>query len=218
MPPERRSDGASSLRKLAFSVCLAVAFLGVGWLGMQLAGDADAEVGPNPAPATTTAVAVAPPVERPVRVEVSKPVKVVSRVAPPRTKPWAERASTHCARALQEGRAIVDNALARDPAAMEEEYLLGVLEAALRVDGRLLNQLEALPVQQADRRQVREALGLLERQFRAGEGLVAALKVRWDDGLIDRTDLAQKDSSQRIVQLFLGLGATGCAAYQQGPS
>ena len=129
-------------------------------------------------------------------------------------KSWGERASGNCARSAQQLRAIGNTA--PNPDATEEEFVLGVLEAAVRVEGRLLRQLEAVPVARADRRQVRDALRLLERQFQAGEGLIAALRVRWDEALIDRTDLAQKDSSTRLVQLFLGLGATGCAAYQQG--
>ena len=194
------------MRKFAFSACVALAFLSVGWLGMRLAGDAEAEVGPTPAPATTTAKAAAP-------IKVSTPRKVVP-AAPRRLKPWGERASGHCARSSQQLRVIANTA--PKPDATEEAFLLGVLEAAVGVEERLLRELETLPVAAAERRHVREALRLLKRQFHAGEGLIASLRTRWDDALIERTDLAHKDSSERLVQLFLGLGATGCAAYQQG--
>jgi len=213
------SRWTSTLGRVATCTFFAVAFLAIGWLGMQLAADPDAEAGRNAAPATTTTEAPAP-VKAPALVKAPAAVKVrvkaVKRAAPPRATSWAKPASVRCAQALEQLGAIAHSA--PEPGATTEEHVLGVVDRAVRNQGQLLLQLQALPASRADRQQVEEALSLLEGQVRAGENMVAALRVRWDDALLEETDFAQKATSERLEQLFVELGAPRCAEYQQGPS
>ncbi len=187
------------MRAVVFAACLVVAFLAVGWLGMQLAGDAEAEPGRNGLSPPTTAVEVAAP------------------TALRRSRTWAERASASCARGLEDTRALVNEApFTTEPGATEHEFLLELLDATVRVEGRVVRELDALPVRRAERREVRDVVRLLDEERRSGADLIAALRVRWDDALLDRKLRANERTGGRLRLLFLGLGATGCAAYLQG--
>jgi hypothetical protein len=175
---------------------------------MQLAGGVEAEPEQDGSPPPTTAASdvaagVSPGVSAGVAAGVAAPA------APRRTKTWAERASASCARGLEDSRALLDGAT-------KNESLLEVLGATVRVEGRVVRELDALPVPRAKRRQVREVVRLLDGQFRSGKDLLAALRVHWDDALIDRSLRANGRAAERMRLLFLDLGATGCAAYLQG--
>lgn len=192
-----RNRWASRLRLPALVACLVLAFLAVGWLGMKLAGDAEAETGRDSLAETPTTT-------------------LAPRATPPRSKTWAERASASCARGLEGTRALLDAAPSTvEPGATEHEFLLTLLDASLKVERRVVRELGALPVSRADQRRVREVIRLLDETHRMGVGLAASLRVRWDDALLERKLRENARAAARLRLLFLGLGATGCAAYVQ---
>ena len=181
--------------KLAFAACLVSAILAAGWLGTQLAGGADPGPGRAAARPETTP---------------KRSVKPAAR----NSKSWAERASAVCARGLEDTRTVLD---ARpEPGASEHAYLLQVLGAAVQVEKRVVRQLDALPLPRTGRRSVRKVIGELDATRRSGEKLLASLRVRWDESLLERTLRENGRAAGRLRLQFLGLGATGCAAYLQG--
>lgn len=182
------------MRKLLAAVTIAAAFVGAGWLGMRIAG----------------------PVEpAPVREAATKTVE--KRTAPkpsPVTKTWAEQASASCARALEDTRAVFrDSPFTMADSRSETEAVLRLLRTLSWIDGRTLGELKRVRPSPADRRRVNEALDLLAEAHRGNLATVASLQARWRPKLIEQSGRRNARLSEELRVLFLGLGATGCAAY-----
>ena len=181
------------MRKVLVAAIVAAALLGAGWLGTSFVAPYEAEATPKPA-ATTV-----------VKRKAPKPV---------RKKTWAEQASASCARALEDSRAVLrDSAFTTLDSRTESHAVLRLLRTLAYIDGRTLRQLKRLRPSPADRRRVTETLDLLAEARRGNLATIAGLEARWRPELLEQSGNRNMRLNAELRVLFLGLGATGCAAY-----
>lgn len=123
---------------------------------------------------------------------------------------WGDRASALCRTAIRN----VILAFAREVAAeTDDKRSVRLYLETTALDGKLLEDLRAVPAAPADQADVDKAVGALEAQhdedIRAGD----QLRRRFDAALyrqaVDRYD----KEAARVRPLFRALGAAGCARY-----
>jgi hypothetical protein len=182
-----------SMRKLLLAVTVVAALVGAGWLGMRFA--APVEAAPVPEAATKT-------VEK---RKAPKPAHV--------KRTWAERAGASCARALEDNRAVVrDSPYTTADARSEVEAALGLGQTLNFIEGRLLRELKAVRPSTADRRRVTETLELLTEEHRHHVALFAGIRTL-SPKQFDQAIRRDERMGAALRVLFLGLGATSCAAF-----
>jgi hypothetical protein len=181
------------MRKLLVAVAIGAALVGAGWLGTSLVEPYEVEAAAAPAVATNAK-------KRP-----SKPARV--------TRSWAERASSSCARALEDNRAVLRDApFTTADSRSGAEAVLRLMQTLSWIEARLLRELKRLPPSPADRRSVTAALGFLTDAHRDNLATVEALEKSWDPALLEEAARREAQESAQLRLLFLGTGATACVA------
>jgi hypothetical protein len=181
------------MRKLLVAGAIGVALVGAGWLGTSLVEPYEEEA----AAGRSTAMNA--------EKKPSKPA--------PAAKSWAERASTSCARALEDSRAVLRDApFTTADSNSGTEAVLRLMRTLTWIEARLLRELKRVPPSPADRRRVTAALALLTESHRHDRATVEALKESWDPALLEEAVRREAETSEQLRLLFLGTGATACVA------
>jgi hypothetical protein len=180
------------MRKLLVAATIGAALVGAGWLGTSLVEPYEDEAAAG-------------------RPEATRPVKKAPK--PQVAKSWAERASTSCARALEDSRAVLRDApFTTADSNSGTEAVLRLMRTLTWIEARLLRELKGAQPSPADRRRVSAALALLAESHRDDLATVAALTKSWDPAALEEAVRREARTSEQLRLLFLGTGATACAA------
>lgn len=182
------------MRKLLLAAVVGAAFIGVGWLGTSLVAPYE------PEPVAKAAAKTAAKRKAPKRAHV--------------TKTWAEWSSVSCAQGLEDNRAVIrDSPFTTADARSELDAVLTLGKTLNWIEARLLRQLKSVRPAAADRRRVSQALGLLAEMHRRHVALFAGPRSDLSDKEFDQEINRAERMAAELRVLFLGLGATSCAAF-----
>lgn len=181
------------MRKLLAAVIVAAALVGVGWLGTSL-------VAPYEPPPVAQAASNSAEKRKAPKPALGK-------------KTWAEKASTSCAQALEDNRAVIrDSPFTTADEHSELEAFLTLGKTLNWVEARLIRELKSVRPPVADRRRVSETLALLVEEHRHLVATMASVQTMSDQEYVEAIRLDERMAAELRV-LFLGLGATSCAAF-----
>jgi hypothetical protein len=124
--------------------------------------------------------------------------------------PWSERATAACERGLADARAAQSAGTA---IAGAERRALQVYAEATRIEGGVLDELEALPRPAEDELAIERTLTILAKSHQADVAAVAKLRRRFDRVLFERRVNDTVPIAADVRSRFARLGAEGCVRY-----